>query len=326
MSHDVRFSVVPGDALKFNADVLLLKYAQRSYGLDKEVIGQLENKVTNIYANLPKPGECYLTESFDVARASKLLFVGVKPLRNLEYEGIRDFACTGLRELSRRAPGTRHVAATVHGTNYGLDESESLKAEVGGFLEAIEASNAPIALERITIVEMTESRARRLASVLEQIFPDTMGADLRSSVNYLDDVRTAGHQSEMKPRLFVAMPFSDEMEDVYHYGIQRAAHEAGFLCERADLSSFTGDILAWVKDRISTATLIVAELSGANPNVYLEIGYAWGVGRSTILLVRDSNELKFDVKGQRCLVYRKIRDLEEKLTRELKELSGDTKR
>ena len=56
--------------------------------------------------------------------------------------------------------------------------------------------------------------------------------------------------------------------------------------------------------------------------MFLEVGYAWGKGRPTILLVRDPNELPFDVRGQRCLVYGKIRELEEALAKELEGLRG----
>jgi len=37
----------------------------------------------------------------------------------------------------------------------------------------------------------------------------------------------------------------------------------------------------------------------------------------TLLLSQDSKDLKFDVRGQRCIVYKKIKDLEEKLSNEL---------
>jgi hypothetical protein len=108
------------------------------------------------------------------------------------------------------------------------------------------------------------------------------------------------------------------MEDVFHYGIRNAVKDAGFLCERADQSSFTGDVLDWVQKRISSATLVVADLTTANPNVYLEVGYAWGCGKPTVLVVAEASDLKFDVKGQRCLVYKgKIKMLEEMLRQEL---------
>jgi len=82
----------------------------------------------------------------------------------------------------------------------------------------------------------------------------------------------------------------------------------------------------WVKERIGKASMVIADLTGANPNVYLEVGYAWGLRKQTILLVQDPEDLKFDLRGQRCLVYRKIRDLEQALAGELKVLLGSSTR
>lgn len=79
----------------------------------------------------------------------------------------------------------------------------------------------------------------------------------------------------------------------------------------------------WVKTRIENSVLTIADLTGANPNVYLEVGYAWGKGKNTILLIKDSDELKFNVQGQRCLEYKSIKDLMEKLEKELKDLNNN---
>jgi nucleoside 2-deoxyribosyltransferase len=75
--------------------------------------------------------------------------------------------------------------------------------------------------------------------------------------------------------------------------------------------------MEWVRQRIESAALVVADLTTANPNVYLEVGYAWGRGLPTVLLCKDTADLKFDVRGQRCLIYKSIRQLEVSLTREL---------
>jgi hypothetical protein len=116
------------------------------------------------------------------------------------------------------------------------------------------------------------------------------------------------------------MPFAKEYEDTYVFGIQNPIHAMGLLCERVDTVVFTGDILDRIKNRIDTATLIVADLTGANANVYLEVGYAWGRGRPTLLVVRSGDELKFDVRGQRCIIYDSIVDLSRKLSIDLKAL------
>jgi hypothetical protein len=78
-----------------------------------------------------------------------------------------------------------------------------------------------------------------------------------------------------------------------------------------------------VKDKISSSRLVIADLTGANPNVYLEIGFAWGIGKPTILLAKSNTELKFNVHGQKCLLYNSIKDLETKLGSEIRVLSGE---
>lgn len=116
--------------------------------------------------------------------------------------------------------------------------------------------------------------------------------------------------------------FSEQLDDIFHYGIQRPVHDAGYICERMDHVSFAGEIISWLKQRIETADIVIAELSGSNPNVYLEIGYAWGKGRPTVLLARSIQELAFDVQGHRCLIYKNIQDLEDQLTKELASLKA----
>src|SRR5262249_21719144 len=186
----------------------------------------------------------------------------------------------------------------------------------------------PPGLERITFVEFNPKRAGRLTTALHHLLPEglsmvasrtTLGLPPAPSGRALP---TAGRESEAKPHVFVAMPFSDEFDDIYYYAIEPAVNAAGFLCERADTRSFSGDILDWLKGRIQTAALVIADLTTANPNVYLEVGYAWGFKRPTILLTRDLNDLKFDVRGQRCVIYKRIRDLEENLKRELAEMAS----
>lgn len=114
------------------------------------------------------------------------------------------------------------------------------------------------------------------------------------------------------------------MEDVFGFGIQVPVNDAGYLCERVDMATFTGDILQRVKSRIESAALVIADLSGANPNVYLEVGYAWGRARPTLLVAEEGSDLKFDVRGHRCLIYKNITDLSKKLRKDLLELRSQS--
>lgn len=306
--------------MEFNADVLALKYAQGLYGVDLAVHERLTGAGSK--PKLPKLGDVSFCNTGGAIAARTALFVGVRPLHEFDYGEIRAFAQAVLAALVSR--NVRHLALTIHGPGYGLDEVEAFVSELAGITEAATQNRVPESLELISFVERDERRARRLTQVLVGLLPDGVidvgRKDSRDS-QARRTLQAAGTTSEDKPHIFVAMSFAHEMDDVFHYGIQGPVNKVGMLCERADLSTFTGDVMDWVKRRIASAKLVIAELSTSNPNVYLEVGYAWGRDVPTVLLAKKDSELKFDVKSQRCILYSSIQHLEQSLTRELQILA-----
>lgn len=325
MARAIRLSVSPDDAFSLDVDVMVLKFAQQLYGLDRAVQARLGQG--GIGFDLPAVNDDVVIDTRGALGARNVQFVGVPPLRHFQYAEIRDFARRALVSLSRKAPDARSVAFTIHGPGYGLDEVESFESELAGVVEAVDSGTVPKDLESVVFVESNARRAGRLSESLRTLFPggeitvESSGGVSTLSATSQDTLRNVGYASATKPHLFVAMPFAAEMDDIYHYGIQGAAGAAGLLCERADHEAFTGDIMAWVKERIATASLVIADLSRANPNVYLEVGYAWGCRVPTVLLIDNPDDLKFDVKGQRCITYTSIRQLEDALAKELASLT-----
>lgn len=319
MEQTVRVEITVGDALAVNADILALKYARNFYGLDMQVARRLlESQQVEI---TPPVGGFRLLASGGTIAAKYVLFVGVPELYSFGYHEIREFSAKVLSSLAGEAPATRVLALTLHGPGYGLDEGECFLSEVAGITEAIASGDYPAQLEVVKIVEQNEGRARRLLEILETYLPggridvDTRILRQRIGKERSETLRAIGYDSEQKPHIFVAMPFADEMGDLFHYGIQQAISSSGYLCERMDQIPSVGDALARIKQRIKTAVLVVADLTGASPNVYLEVGYAWGCNVPTVLLIKkdEIETLRFDVAGQGCIAYANIRDLEEKL-------------
>lgn len=104
-------------------------------------------------------------------------------------------------------------------------------------------------------------------------------------------------------RLFVVMQFGSPYDDLYNEVIVPVAREMELNASRADEMSGPGIILSDIVREIRESTAIVAEITPANPNVYYEVGYAHAAGTPTILLVRRGQELPFDIRGFRCIVY-----------------------
>lgn len=322
----IKLSIQNGDAFNVEADVLIMKYAQNLYGLDRDIVRELSEFDKEISFKLPQPSGYYFTTSHRITKAEMLIFIGVPTLRKFLYKEIREFARKAISSLASETPDAKILAMTIHGPGYGLDEIEAFESQLAGIIDSINSNDFPIELNEIIFIERSLGRTQRLTNFLKNIIPDQIirtkdsGGIEKFADKTTEIFRSAGYESESKEKIFVAMPFADEFEDVFFFGIQGAVKNAGYLCERADLESFTGDVMDWVKSRIENSVMTIADLTGANANVYLEVGYAWGKGKETILLVKDSKELKFDVRSQRCLVYKNIRDLMEKLENELKNL------
>jgi hypothetical protein len=184
----------------------------------------------------------------------------------------------------------------------------------------LDASNIPEPLQHIQAVELFEDGGWRklLTSLKSHMKRRRVAAEPIRTLR--EQIRKNSEVATRRPSVFVAMPFAVEMEDVFYYGIQRAIDANGLKAIRIDKSVFTGDILEQIKRNISTSVAAVIELTGLNPNVHLELGYAWGKGIPCVLLLKDGGDLCFDVRGQKCLVYRTIKDLEMALTEELARL------
>jgi hypothetical protein len=139
----VRIDVQHADALTFKADVLAVKYADKLYGLDRAVVSALGDVGLEIKDRLPKPLTSYITPTNGSIASDHVLFVGVGPLYNFRYREIRTFARKVLEALAVEMPETRNLALTIHGPNYGLDESEAFESELAGLFEASIAAIFP---------------------------------------------------------------------------------------------------------------------------------------------------------------------------------------
>ena len=66
-------------------------------------------------------------------------------------------------------------------------------------------------------------------------------------------------------------------------------------------------------DGIRNSQFVIADLTLEKPNVYREVGYAWGAKKPVILLAREGQRLHFDLSHHKCLFYKTIGKLAEAL-------------
>lgn len=260
--------------------------------------------------------EARFTPSHGALAAKSVLFLGTVALWSFGYHDVRRFAGRALEELPA---GTTSLALTLHGANCGLDEGEGVLALAGGLTDGVQKGFLPTSLQKILIVEKREARAKRLQQTLLSRLSQMKGVTVANGAFQV--ARPTGNAAAQVLTPSLPMPFAPEFEDVFHYGLQSPIHHAGLLCERVDAAVFERLIIQRILARIASARVVVAELTGANPNVYLEVGYAWALKVPTVLVAKSPEELRLDVKGHRCLMYGgSIRELEKLVTAELRSL------
>lgn len=110
-------------------------------------------------------------------------------------------------------------------------------------------------------------------------------------------------------RIFVLMPFRDDFRDVYELGIKSAvelvATSSGeeLECSRADEALDEPEIVKGVLEKIRNAGLIVADVTGNNPNVLFELGYAYAFNKSVVLITQDRTSVPFDIASRFSVHY-----------------------
>ncbi len=109
------------------------------------------------------------------------------------------------------------------------------------------------------------------------------------------------HTAVIPNTCFVLMPFDTKFTIVWDT-IQEAL-DGLMVCKRADDITLEQSILERILNGIRAAELIIADLSGRNPNVFYELGIAHVQTKSVLLIVRNINDVPFDLRHLYCHTY-----------------------
>jgi hypothetical protein len=105
------------------------------------------------------------------------------------------------------------------------------------------------------------------------------------------------------PFAFAAMEFNLQFDALYQDVLKPAAAKFKINLIRADEIPGPGFIIADIVKNLVDATVVVAEITRANANVFFELGYAYAFHKPLILLAEKDSKLPFDVSGMRVIFY-----------------------
>ncbi len=119
-------------------------------------------------------------------------------------------------------------------------------------------------------------------------------------------------RSESTKLCFVISPIGKDGTDLYRefknvldYIIKPAVEESGYDLKvvRADDINQSGSIIKDILQSLVDSYVVIADLTGENPNVFYELGVRHALKPRTILISEKSEHIPFDLNDYRTIIY-----------------------
>lgn len=124
-------------------------------------------------------------------------------------------------------------------------------------------------------------------------------------------------------KAFVLAPFDDASNRRWSSLLQPAIKEAGYEAKRADSVQTSRNILQDVVTGIYEADIIIADLTGMNPNVMYELGIAHALHKPTLMISDSLESVPFDLRAYRIIEFSWDYDLASKFKDQLTEILNE---
>ncbi len=98
------------------------------------------------------------------------------------------------------------------------------------------------------------------------------------------------------------------MRWIYDNHIKKVADDLGQSIARADDFFSASAIVEEIWSALNAAKVIIADCTGKNPNVFYELGIAHTLGKPVITISQTIDDVPFDVKHRRAIVYSDTHD------------------
>jgi hypothetical protein len=116
--------------------------------------------------------------------------------------------------------------------------------------------------------------------------------------------------------VFVLTPFHPIYEKQFEV-IASVCNGLGLRAMRGDEEFVRGDVFPHILRLITRARIVVANIDGRNPNVFYELGIAHAMGKPTILIAPTPEDVPFDIRTKRLVLFQSLDELRGKLKDEL---------
>lgn len=193
-------------------------------------------------------------------------------------------------------------------------------------------------LHRISDIKKQLSNSEQLSDFTEGQISGVMNMLVKNrSVDRVSRGEYIIHTEEKSKKCFIVCPIGDKnsnernrSDKLYRHIICPVCREAGFEPIRVDRLNRPDSITENIIEHLSLDDVVIADITGRNPNVFYEIGYRMALKMPIILMREDGERIPFDMVIIRSFEYNlsdldSVDELKGRLVKTMKQITADKK-
>jgi len=179
--------------------------------------------------------------------------------------------------------------------------------EVDGWVDELDTACTLIGLSNY-FVEREVYLKGNMPGIRKEIYEE-----ITSNVSYkFDDIKTrtlsispifkSRNIKENTKECFIIMPFREKWSNRLKKNLYDILHDKDYKPVRAD-DLYDPNVVESIWKGICQADIVIADVTGRNPNVFYELGIAHTLGKDTILITQNFKDIPFDIQYLRHIKY-----------------------
>ena len=275
------------------------KYPEDGKGFNAENFRQVVRNAVNTFAFVVMP---FADEYTDIYRNVIKEAVEAKGLACRRADGFHDPSWI-MDDVRRCISQSEFLIADLSGRNLNVFYEVGMAHAIGQtvVLLAQTIKDVPPKLRGVRCIKYENSLqgAKGLGKELAQTLDELQRTAFRSHTVFPQDAYT------VDPNLCLALvPSANSIaQEAFETIAKTVTEDKGLSCENVQSIYSTQQIMEAIWGRLNQARVVIADLSGGDPEVFYLTGVGHGLGKDVILLAQNEQDIPFNLRGPSCIIY-----------------------
>jgi hypothetical protein len=203
------------------------------------------------------------------------------------------------------------------------------KNSTGDYESAIKEVNEILKIKNLIVVKAGLTNDVKLKKIVSGYVSTSISSDeAKKVITFTPSVFDVPDKSVEANLVSIMIPFNLSFNNVIET-VKAACYSLNLDCKRADDIWNNSIIIQDIFELIYCSSIVIVDFSGKNPNVFYEAGIAHTLGKHVIPITQHIEDVPFDLRHHRVIIYlnnnQGLEELKRRIEERLKVLKEQSK-